>query len=393
MKQIIATVSQLNAYIKKTLDANPVFGDIWIKGEISNFKKHSSGHMYLTLKDSGGVLKAVMFKSSTYSLQFYPSDGMLVMARGRIAVYEPGGVYQLYISEMQPDGIGQLYIAYERLKKKLAEEGIFDEEHKKPIPLYPKTIGVVTAPTGAAVRDIINICGRRFPYADIVVYPAKVQGSGAAESICAGIEYFNRTKSADTLIVGRGGGSIEDLWAFNEESVAYAIYKSEIPIISAVGHEVDYTIADFAADCRAPTPSAAAELAVPSQRELYDTLYNYQYTLRAFVMAAIERKKTKLNSLKLLSPQDIINNNYQRIDMLTKNLAAHTQLIIGDKSREFSGIVGKLDALSPLKVMQRGFALPVDDDGIVIKGVKELDKKREFKLRMKDGSRRCRVTD
>ena len=393
MNQIIATVSQLNQYIKKTLDANPVFSDIWIKGEISNFKQHSSGHIYLTLKDEGGVLKAVMFKSSTYSLKFYPSDGMQVLARGRITVYEPGGVYQLYINEMQPDGVGQLYIAYEKLKKKLSDEGIFDDEHKKPIPLYPKTIGVVTAPTGAAVRDIINICSRRFPFAEIVIFPSKVQGEGAAESICAGIEYFNSTKSADTLIVGRGGGSIEDLWAFNEECVAYAIYKSKIPIISAVGHEVDYTIADFVADCRAPTPSAAAELAVPSQRELFDTLYNYQYTLRTVIGAYIEQKKAKLKGLKLLSPQDIINNNYQRIDMLTKNLAANTQLIIGDKSREFSGIVGKLDALSPLKVMQRGFALPVDDNGRVIKSVKELDKKKEFELRMNNGNRRCRVIE
>lgn len=391
MKQIIATVSQLNGYIKKTFDANPVFSDIWIKGEISNFKRHYSGHIYMTLKDDGGVLKAVMFKSSALSLNFSPSDGMMVMARGRVSVYEPGGAYQLYISEMQPDGVGQLYIAYEKLKKQLADEGLFDEEHKKAIPIYPKTIGVVTASTGAAVRDIINVCTRRFPFAEIVVYPAKVQGVGAAESICEGINYFNKTKSADTLIVGRGGGSIEDLWAFNEESVAYAIYNSEIPIISAVGHEVDFTIADFVADLRAPTPSAAAELAVPSQTELEEYLSGYQYTLKSIFTAMIERKKTSLKELRLVSPQDMINNNYQKIDMITKNLAAYVQIIIGTKSKKISGVIGKLDALSPLKVMQRGFALPVDDKGGVIKSVKELDDKKEFELKMCDGNRKCSV--
>ena len=391
MEQIIATVSQLNGYIKKTFDQNPVFSDIWVKGEISNFKRHFSGHIYLTLKDDGGVLKAVMFKSSAVSLNFSPEDGMKVLARGRVSVYEQGGSYQLYINEMQPDGVGELYIAYEKLKKKLMAEGLFDEQYKKPIPKYPNAIGVVTASTGAAVRDIINVCQRRFPYTKIILYPAQVQGQGAAQDICSGIEYFNKENLVDTIIVGRGGGSIEDLWAFNEEIVAYSIFKSKIPIISAVGHEVDFTIADFVADLRAPTPSAAAELALPSQTELLGRISDINYTLKTLIISSIEKKKIKLDALKPTSPEDIINNNYQRIDNLTKSLSSSTKLIISDRKEKFLILLGKLDALSPLKVMKRGFAIPIDEDGGIIKSVKTLDKKKEFELRLKDGKRKCRV--
>ncbi len=393
MEQIIATVSQLNGFIKKTFEANPVFSDIWIKGEISNFKKHYSGHLYLTLKDEGGVLKAVMFKSSTFSLSFTPSDGMKVMARGRVSVYEQGGAYQLYINEMIPDGVGELYIAYEKLKKKLEAEGLFDEEHKKPIPRFPSAVGVVTASTGAAVRDIINVMTRRFPSCEIIIYPAQVQGAGASKSICEGIEYFNKTKICDTLIVGRGGGSIEDLWAFNEEEVAYAIYNSEIPVISAVGHEVDFTIADFVADLRAPTPSAAAEMAVPSQTELIKNLVDYDYTLKTLLLSNIKNKKLRLNSVKLLSPQDIIENNFLRLDGMTKDVINKMKQILIENKEQFAGLVGKLDALSPLKVMQRGFAMPVGEDDKVIKSVKELDKKKNFVLRLADGKRECMVKD
>ncbi len=391
MEQIIATVSQLNGFIKKTFEANPVFSDIWIKGEISNFKKHYSGHLYLTLKDDGGVLKAVMFKSATLSLNFTPSDGMKVMARGRVSVYEASGAYQLYISEMIPDGVGELYIAYEKLKKKLEAEGLFDNAHKKPIPKFPTKIGVVTASTGAAVRDIINVLTRRFACAEIIIYPAKVQGTGAAQSICEGIEYFNKTKMCDTLIVGRGGGSIEDLWAFNEEEVAYAIYNSEIPIISAVGHEVDFTIADFVADLRAPTPSAAAEVAVPSQTELMSKLIDYQYTLKTLLISNIKNKQLRLNSVKLLSPQDIIENHFLRLDGATKEIINGMKKILSTQKEQCAGLIGRLDALSPLKVMQRGFAMPVDEDNKVIKSVKELDKKKEFVLRLADGKRECMI--
>ena len=393
MEQIIATVSQLNGFIKKTFEANPVFSDIWIKGEISNFKKHYSGHLYLTLKDEGGVLKAVMFKTNTFSLNFTPADGMKVMARGRVSVYEASGSYQLYISEMIPDGLGELYVAYEKLKKKLEQEGLFDEKHKKPIPKYPHAVGVVTASTGAAVRDIINVLTRRFPYTEIIIYPAQVQGIGAAESICEGIEYFNKTKICDTLIVGRGGGSIEDLWAFNEEEVAYAIYNSEIPIISAVGHEVDFTIADFVADLRAPTPSAAAEMAVPSQIELTNKILDYQYNLKTNLISNIKNKQLKLNSIKLLSPKEIIENHFLRLDGETKEMINAMKQMLLKNREKCMGIIGRLDALSPLKVMQRGFALPQDEEGNVIKTVKELDKNKKFMLTLKDGSRNCQVIE
>lgn len=391
MKQIIATVSQLNGFIKKTFEANPVFSDIWIKGEISNYKKHFSGHIYLTLKDEGGVLKAVIFKSNTYSLTFEPSDGMKVIARGRVSVYEPGGVYQLYITEMLPDGAGELYLAYEKLKIKLSDEGLFEEEHKKPIPKYPERIGIVTAPTGAAVRDIINVATRRFPLAKLILFPAKVQGSGAADSVCMGIEYFNSAKKCDVMIVGRGGGSIEDLWAFNEEKVAYAIYNSEIPVISAVGHEVDFTIADFVADLRAPTPSAAAELAAPSAKELYSRLEDYRYTIKTLVAADFERKANRLKMLKLITPQDYINNCSQRLDMAVKDMLVNTKRIAELKRSQLSTVAARLDALSPLKVMMRGFALPVTDNGEVIKSAKKLDKEKDFVLKLHDGSRKCTV--
>lgn len=391
MKQIVATVSQLNGYIKKTFEANPVFSDIWIKGEISNYKKHFSGHIYLTLKDEGGTLKTVMFKSSAYSLTFTPSDGMRVMAHGRVSVYEPGGAYQLYINEMIPDGAGELYQAYEKLKKKLSDEGIFDAEHKKPIPKYPEKIGIITAPTGAAVRDIINVATRRFPFAKLILFPAKVQGAGAADSICMGVEYFNAAKKCDVIIAGRGGGSIEDLWAFNEEKVAYAIYNSQIPVISAVGHEVDFTIADFAADLRAPTPSAAAELAVPSQRDLLDKLDDYEYTIKSLILSSFDRKADYLKTLKLITPQDYIDNCTQKLDMTTEKLMIHTNRITELKSSRLAALAGRLDALSPLKVMMRGFALPTTEDGAVIKSVKTLDKEKNFVLKLNDGKRKCSV--
>ena len=264
MKTNTLTVSQVNTYLKGLIEDDVLMSSVWVKGEISNFKHHSSGHMYMTLKDSGGTLKAVMFKGNTFRLKFMPEDGMMVLAHGRISVYEQGGQYQLYIDALEPDGVGALYIAYEQLKKRLETEGYFDESHKKEIPLLPKKVAVITSPTGAAVRDIINVMSRRCPICDICVYPVLVQGEGAAEDIAKAIEMVNANGDCDTIIAGRGGGSIEDLWAFNEEVVARAIYNSSVPVISAVGHETDFTIADFVSDLRAPTPSAAAELATPS---------------------------------------------------------------------------------------------------------------------------------
>lgn len=389
MDRIIATVSQLNNFVKRTFDANPAFSDIWIKGEISNLKKHISGHFYLTLKDDGGVLKAVMFKSNTTSLTFTPEDGMNVLAHGRVGVYEQGGVYQLYITEMLPDGVGELYLAYERLKKRLEEKGLFDKSHKKEIPKYPEKVGVVTASTGAAVRDIINVITRRYPYAEIILYPTLVQGAGAAESICSGIEYFNKNNACDTLIIGRGGGSIEDLWAFNEEMVAYAIYNSKIPIISAVGHEVDFTISDFVADLRAPTPSAAAEVCVPSTIELTSKINNYKNSIITNIKNKIENYRLYLNGLTPVSPADTLKNNMIRLDMVTKELENTQKNIIKNSNDNFLRLTAMLDALSPLKVLTRGFSIAISKEGEIIKSVKTLDKKKEFNLKLSDGERCC----
>ena len=391
MEPKIATVSQINNYIKKILDANVILNDIWIKGEISNFKLHYSGHMYITLKDEGGVLKAVMFKSAASNLNFRPEDGMKVLARGRISVYEQGGSYQLYIQEMIPDGVGELYIAYEQLKKRLEEEGLFDQAHKKPIPQYPEKVGVITASTGAAVRDIINVITRRYPHAEIILYPAQVQGAGAAESVSKGLRYFNKEKMVDVIIAGRGGGSIEDLWAFNEEIVARSIFESEIPVISAVGHETDFTIADFVADLRAPTPSAAAEIAVPSQAELLSRIMVDKSRITNAVLGRIDRERKTLLGLKLKNPKDLIEDRFLKLDNLTKQAEKNFKIRIISERERLATLAAKLDAMSPLKVMTRGFAIPVDNDGNVIKSAKSLKSGTEFDLKLADGEKKCMV--
>lgn len=389
MEPKIATVSQINGYIKKIFDANIILNDIWIKGEISNFKLHYSGHMYITLKDEGGVLKAVMFKSAASSLNFRPEDGMKVLARGRISVYEAGGAYQLYINELVPDGVGELYIAYEQLKKRLEEEGLFAAEHKKELPAYPEHIGVITAATGAAVRDIINVITRRYPYAEIILYPSLVQGAGAAENICRALKYFNDTASVDVIIAGRGGGSIEDLWAFNEEPVARAIYASRIPVISAVGHETDFTIADFAADMRAPTPSAAAELAVPSQTELIGRLMIDRSRITNAMTKRIKNERKNIDSLRLRDPKERIEDEYLRLDNLTKQAEKNFKIRLISGHEQLGTLASKLDALSPLKVMVRGYSLPINEDGKIIKSADELLRKKSFDLKMADGTVCC----
>ena len=391
MEPRIATVSQINNYIKKILDQNIILNNVWVKGELSNFKLHYSGHIYTTLKDEGGVLKAVMFKGAASKLMFAPKDGMKVLARGRVGVYENGGVYQLYIEEMTPDGVGELYIAYEQLKARLQEEGLFDEQYKKPIPRFPSRVGVITASTGAAVRDIINVITRRWPMAEIVLYPAQVQGTGAAETVVAGIEYFNKTNSVDTIIAGRGGGSIEDMWAFNEEIVARAIFASKIPIISAVGHETDFTIADFVADLRAPTPSAAAEIAVPSVLELSGTLNMYLSRLTNAQASILKSLQLKLNSMKLKTPQEIINDNSQRLDNLTRRLESSFKMILIEKRKILGEESGKLNALSPLNTLSRGYSIPVKEDGTVIRSAEEMNTGDEFTLKLRDGDKECIV--
>lgn len=391
MEARVATVSQINGYVKKILDNNIILNNVWVKGEISNFKHHYSGHLYITLKDEGGVLKAVMFRGAASSLAFEPSDGMKVLARGRVSVYEAGGAYQLYIEEMIPDGVGELYIAYEQLKKQLEEEGLFDEAHKKAIPAFPKAVGVVTAPTGAAVRDIINVITRRYPMAEIILYPAQVQGMGAAQSIVNAIEYFNASKEVDTLIVGRGGGSIEDLWAFNEEITARAIFASEIPIISAVGHETDFTIADFVADLRAPTPSAAAEIAVPSILELKNRVGTDQNRIQRNIIGRIESSRLLLKRFKMRTPKDKIDECNMRIDSMQRSMENSVRMKTMSLRRLFAEQTAKLDALSPLQTLSRGYSIPTREDGTVIRSAGEMRSGDEFVLRLKDGQADCIV--
>jgi len=386
----IATVSQVNNYIKRIFDANTILNNIWIKGEISNFKKHYSGHMYITLKDEGGVLKAVMFRSSADKLGFMPQDGMKVMARGRLSVYEAGGAYQLYIEEMQRDGMGDLYLAYEKLKKKLMEEGLFEEGYKKPIPKCPKRVGVVTATTGAAVRDIINVITRRFPLAEIVIYPSLVQGAGAAPDIIRAIEYFDRTKSVDVIIAGRGGGSIEDLWAFNEESVARAIFACSVPIISAVGHETDFTIADFVADMRAPTPSAAAEIAVPSATELIASISVMKSRIINAITKQNENRRLRIKSLSLKSPIDRVRQYSLRVDSYAKSMEQNMNMRILEGRKNFGQLAAKLDALSPLAVMARGYAVASKEDGSVVRSAGDLASGEEFDLRLRTDTVKCK---
>ncbi len=388
-QSVIGTVSRVNNYIKRLLDSKGVLANLWVKGEISNYKRHSSGHIYLTLKDETSVLKAVMFRGAASTLTFEPTDGTKVIARGRVSVYEAGGTYQLYIEEMIPDGVGALYLEYEKLKKQLEAEGLFDGTHKKPIPKFPKRIGVITAPTGAAVRDIINVATRRFPLAEIVIYPALVQGVGAKESIVKAIEYFNSANTVDTIIAGRGGGSIEDLWAFNEECVARAIFASHIPIISAVGHETDFTIADFVADMRAPTPSAAAEISVPSSVELSRIINIYKSRLLGAVASGIQTRRLRLKRFVPRSPQDKVNEFSQRLDMYISRIESAFKLKKSDNARVLGELCGKLNALSPLNTLARGYSIPVTESGTVLRNKSDFAAGTEFILKLRDGDIDC----
>ena len=382
MEAHLATVSQINGYIKKIFDSNAVLNNIWIKGEISNFKKHYSGHMYITLKDEGGVLKAVMFRSSAAKLEFMPADGMKVVARGRLTVYEAGGSYQLYIEEMRRDGMGDLYLAYEKLKKKLNEEGLFEQGYKKAIPKFPERVGVITATTGAAVRDIINVITRRYPAAEIVIYPSLVQGAGAAPDIIKAIQYFDETKCVDVIIAGRGGGSIEDLWAFNEEEGARAIFKCSVPIISAVGHETDFTIADFVADLRAPTPSAAAEIAVPSATELISRISVIKSRIINAQQKQNENRRLKIKALSLKSPVDKIRQSSMKADGLIRMAEQNINVrILGGKKR-LGEAAARLNAMSPLAVMARGYSVASKEDGSIVRSGADLKPGEKFDLRL-----------
>ena len=394
-KEILTvSVSQLNNYIKRVFEANSHLNDIWVKGELSNFKLHSSGHIYASLKDEASLIKLVMFRSSALKLNFKPDNGMKVLVRGRISVYERDGIYQIYAEDIVPDGVGTLYAAYEKLKAKLEDEGLFSKEFKKPLPRFPEKIGIVTAQTGAAVRDMINVTKRRYPLAEILVVPVSVQGISAAPEIADAISFINKNNLCDVIITGRGGGSIEDLWAFNEEIVARAIFASKIPVVSAVGHETDFTIADFVADLRAPTPSAAAELVCPSESELLACFKAQQNTLKSLLNSCAENKRNILerleNSYCFTRFNDRIMNFKQYTDSLVKDIESNMLSLLEKKKTKFIKAASKLDALSPVKTLIRGYSIASDAEGNIISSVKDAKKDKEFHLRLKDGEADCK---
>ena len=380
------TVTDLNKYIKNKIDGDEMLNNVLVKGEISNFKNHYTGHMYFTLKDENSLIKCVMFKSYTTHLSFMPKDGMKVMVLGSVAVFERDGIYQIYAKAMKEDGLGSLYTAYEELKKKLEQEGLFAESHKKKIPFMPKTIGVLTSNTGAVIRDIINVSTRRNPGVHIRLYPVPVQGPGAAEKIAEGIKFMNENKLADVLIIGRGGGSLEDLWPFNEEIVARAIYDSELPIISAVGHETDFTIADFVADLRAPTPSAAAELTL----KLYNNRYKVALKKKIELMRLSYEKCMARPAYK--NPTQKINEQYMVIDMKVKALQNSMMLKLKEAKTSFVKETAKLDSLSPLKTLTRGYSIVTkQESGKVIKSVDDLNSGEKVNLRLSDGQKTATI--
>ena len=382
------TVEQLNRYIKEKVDSDEFLNNVYVKGEISNFKHHYTGHMYFTLKDENSLVKCIMFKSYTPHLSFMPKDGMKVLIFGSVSVFERDGVYQIYAKAMKEDGMGSLYEAYEELKAKLEKEGLFDESHKKPIPSFPKTIGVLTASTGAVIRDIINVSTRRNPNVHIRLLPVPVQGPTAAEQIVAGIKRMNDEKLADVIILGRGGGSLEDLWPFNEEIVARAIYDSEIPIISAVGHETDYSISDFVADLRAPTPSAAAELAVCNMDDVLYTIDLYQNRYKTALKKKVQLMKLRYEKCMaqrvFREPLQKINERAILLDTLVKSLTNSTRLKINDCRKEFVEVATKIDSLSPMKTMARGYSI-VEKDGKIVKKVNDVQKDDKLSIRLSDG--------
>lgn len=388
------SVSDLNLYIKEKIAGDEALNAVVVKGEISNFKAHYTGHFYFTLKDDKSLIKCIMFKSYAERINFKPKDGMKVIVFGGVSVFERDGIYQIYAKAMMEQGVGDLYAAYEKLKEDLAKEGLFDGSHKKKIPLKPKIIGVLSSQTGAVIRDIINVSTRRNPNCYIRLLPVPVQGPGAAKEIVKGIETMNEKKLADVIILARGGGSLEDLWPFNEEIVARAIYNSEIPIISAVGHETDFTIADFVSDLRAPTPSAAAELANPDIYELKNKINALNERARLSLKKKLELMKMKyqslMNSKVFKDPIQNMQNNYLRIDGFIKRLENSIVLKQKGVQKDFKSMALKLDALSPLKTMVRGFSI-IEKDGKIIKSSKNLEKDDEVSIKLIDGNKQAKI--
>ncbi len=386
------SVSYLNQYIKNKITEDEYLNNVLVKGEISNFKNHYTGHMYFTLKDENSLIKCIMFKSYAQKLNFMPKDGMKVFLFGSVSVFERDGVYQIYGKAMEEDGLGDLYTKYQELKNKLEEQGLFSEEHKMIIPTMPKVIGVMTSQTGSVIKDIINVSTRRNPNVVIRLLPVPVQGEGAAEKIAEGIEYMNKNRLADVLILARGGGSLEDLWPFNEEIVAHSIYHSEIPIISAVGHETDFTIADFVADLRAPTPSAAAELAVPDVYEIKQKIIMYQSRLRTSLIKKVQimrlRYEKSMSSFVFKEPTRRIQENYIRIDNQVKQLEKLMQVKQEKENTRYTKLVAKLDAYSPLKTLARGYSI-TQKEGKVIKKQAQLNTGDIVAIRFTDGTKKA----
>ena len=389
------SVTQLNEYLKMVIEGDRVLSNVFVRGEISNFKLYSSGHAYFTLKDDAGQLKSVMFRSYFSRMTFMPEDGMRVIAHGRVSVYETSGQYQLYVDDMQPDGAGSLAMRFEQLKRKLAAEGLFDEARKRPLPPMPRRIGVITSPSGAAVHDIINVLGRRFPAAEMILYPSEVQGAQAPAQLISGVEFFSMTGLVDVIILGRGGGSAEDLWAFNDEYLARAVASCAVPIISAVGHESDFTICDFVADRRAPTPSAAAEIAVPDVNEILRSLNAIQLGLQATMQKRIAQETRILNQIaqsRVFSRPDQMLDHFRiRLDEREADLSRAVEQTILQKRQATASLVGKLQALNPLSVLARGYAT-VSKDGKSITSVKQINDNDTLDIRMADGSVRATVS-
>jgi len=396
MQQVLS-ITQINEYIRSKMDADVLLNQVAVRGEISNYKMYPSGHHYFTLKDENSALKAVMFKGNAIRLRFRPENGMKVIAMGKISVFPRDGAYQLYCSAMTVDGIGDLHVAFEQLKKKLAAQGLFDPEHKKPLPKYPGTIGIITSSAGAAVHDMLRILRKRYPLTQVKLLPVRVQGAEAPGEIAAAIRYANYHRLADLLIVGRGGGSMEDLWAFNDEQVAYAIYESQIPVISAVGHEPDVTISDYVADLRAATPSNAAELAVPDQDALVQSLDAMSNAMASALNRQIKAARQHLNVLQyspaLQSPDSYLLQKEKSLELLKNRLVSAENQIISRNNQRYIALTAKLDAMSPLKVLTRGYSMAQTTDGTVVRSVHQVEAGERITVSLSDGTLSATIMD
>lgn len=395
---LVLSVSQLNRYVKSRMDADENLYNVFLVGEISNFTDHyKTGHYYFSLKDENAQIKAVMFRQNAIKLKFRPENGLKVIVRGRVSLYEAAGSYQVFVDDMQPDGVGALNLAFEQLKERLEQEGLFEAAHKKPIPRYPKRIGVITSETGAAVQDILQILGRRFPYAEVVLAPVLVQGDGAPAQMVEALDTLNTLQNIDVIIIGRGGGSAEDLWAFNDERLAYAVYRSKIPVISAVGHETDFTICDFVADLRAPTPSAAAELAVPDQTELRAELYGMLYRLQQSVTTGVRERRLQLERLlqksTLANPQTFFDTKRMHLLAQTTQFAHFENDILHRARVRLQENAAKLQALSPLAVLARGYSVTMQTDGTVITSTEQISANDNVNIQFQNGKAVCTVKE